>query len=435
MLFVDDDDAQVPDGREDGRARADDDARLAALETPPLVEALARGERRVEDGDRIAEVCAQAAREDGRERDLGDEHHRRAPAPQRLAHGADVDFGFAAARDAVQEEGREGVFVLRLVDGAERALLLVGEAQVVRVGQARAGQRVAPDLAHEDLDEPPPLQRLNRRSARRGRVEQLGEEHLAASGEEGFDNLLLCRRQGARAGGVVVGGGEEADGLSPLGARLRAALPVRDGDPARARQLARGLGGARLPQLARRLAQRRRAVRRHGQLQQAPLRGRGLTLGQARQLVAPLGRDGDDLIDARVETRGQRRLQDLAPRRGVVVADPARNLQHLGRQQRLGVEQFFGLFNLSLFEAERGVQLFVERDDVAGRQRPPEGDEQARADACVNAQREGQAVSERLREPERERHLRVERAAVGSGVPACGVVCRCELGASHGELR
>ena len=134
---------------------------------------------------------------------------------------------------------------------------------------------------------------------------------------------------------------------------------------------------------------------------------------QSRQLVAPRVRDGDDLFDGGVEARGQRGLQDFAPRRGVVVAYPARYLYGLGREHRLGVEEFFGLLQLRIFEAERGVEFVVKRDDVAGRQRAPERDEQARAHARVLAKRERQPVSEGLREPERERHLGVERGGGG----------------------
>ena len=44
MLLVDDDQAQIPDGREDGRAGADDYPRLAGRERQPAVEALAFAE-------------------------------------------------------------------------------------------------------------------------------------------------------------------------------------------------------------------------------------------------------------------------------------------------------------------------------------------------------------------------------------------------------
>ena len=52
----------------------------------------------------------------------------------------------------------------------------------------------------------------------------------------------------------------------------------------------------------------------------------------------------------------------------------------------------------------------MERDDVAGQELAPEGDEQARADARVIAQREREAVGEGLREPLGKRDLGVEGA-------------------------
>src|SRR5205085_5715477 len=97
----------------------------------------------------------------------------------------------------------------------------------------------------------------------------------------------------------------------------------------------------------------------------------------------------------------------LAPGRGVVVADPARNLQNLRRQQGLGVQQLLRLFNLRLREAQLRVQTFVERDDVAGQELPPERDEQARADASLLAQGERQAVGESRCESKGEGDLRV----------------------------
>ena len=90
VLLVDDDQAEVADRGEDGRARADADARLAAAQAPPLVVALAGGEGRVEDGEAVAEPGAEAGHRLRREADLGDEDDRaagRAPAPPRPRPG------------------------------------------------------------------------------------------------------------------------------------------------------------------------------------------------------------------------------------------------------------------------------------------------------------------------------------------------------------
>ena len=51
VLFIHDDEAERIDGREDGRARADDDARAALADLVPFVVAFAGGEMAVQHGD------------------------------------------------------------------------------------------------------------------------------------------------------------------------------------------------------------------------------------------------------------------------------------------------------------------------------------------------------------------------------------------------
>ena len=70
VLFVDDDEAEVGDGREDGRARADDDARFAAADAMPLLGALVRRERGVEQRDLVAEGGVELRGHGGRQADL-----------------------------------------------------------------------------------------------------------------------------------------------------------------------------------------------------------------------------------------------------------------------------------------------------------------------------------------------------------------------------
>ena len=61
------------DGREDGGAGADDDAGFAAADAMPLLGALVRRERGVQQGDLGAEGVMQLRGHGGREADLGDE--------------------------------------------------------------------------------------------------------------------------------------------------------------------------------------------------------------------------------------------------------------------------------------------------------------------------------------------------------------------------
>ncbi len=61
MLFIDDDEAQIFDRREDGRAGADDDARFAAADAIPLLGALVGRERGVQQRHAVAEGASATA--------------------------------------------------------------------------------------------------------------------------------------------------------------------------------------------------------------------------------------------------------------------------------------------------------------------------------------------------------------------------------------
>ena len=55
VLLVDEDQAEIGRGREDRRARADDDGRIAATDAPPLLAALFGRERGVQQRDALPE--------------------------------------------------------------------------------------------------------------------------------------------------------------------------------------------------------------------------------------------------------------------------------------------------------------------------------------------------------------------------------------------
>ncbi len=139
VLLVDDDQAEVVQRREDGRARADADARLAAAQALPFVVALAVGEGRVQDREAVAEPRPEARDRLRRQADLGDQHDRPLAARQRRLDRGEVDLGLARAGDAVQQllARRPGFAVERGDDALDRGLLL--------------GQQLGPAAAGADL--------------------------------------------------------------------------------------------------------------------------------------------------------------------------------------------------------------------------------------------------------------------------------------------
>ena len=137
VLLVHADQAEPFHRGEDGRARADDDARLAAGDPLALVAPLGVPERGMEDRDPVAEAGPEPADGLGREPDLGDEHDRaQAPLQRRLAR-LEIDLGLAAPGRAVQEEVGAEPLVHRADDAADRVLLRLAERR--RAGLAAEG--------------------------------------------------------------------------------------------------------------------------------------------------------------------------------------------------------------------------------------------------------------------------------------------------------
>ena len=56
------------------------------------------------------EVSAESSRKNRSQRNLRDKHHRPTAASQRRAHGPNVNFSFATAGNAVQQERRKRTF-------------------------------------------------------------------------------------------------------------------------------------------------------------------------------------------------------------------------------------------------------------------------------------------------------------------------------------
>jgi len=111
VFLVDDDEAGVFDGGEDGGSGADDDAGFASADAVPFVESFALGEVGVKNGDLVDEFV-EAGFETldglGGEGDFGDEDDDLFAKIESSPGGLEVDFGFAGTGDAV-EQNRSGL--------------------------------------------------------------------------------------------------------------------------------------------------------------------------------------------------------------------------------------------------------------------------------------------------------------------------------------
>ncbi len=128
VFLVHDDQADVAQRREYGRARSHAHPCLATAQAVPLVVALALAQGRVHHGHDVAEPGLEAPHGLGRERDLGHEHDRPAPRRQRRLHRPQVHLGLARAGHAMKQElavtgggqGRQDRVQGRLLIGRQR---------------------------------------------------------------------------------------------------------------------------------------------------------------------------------------------------------------------------------------------------------------------------------------------------------------------------
>ena len=131
MLLVDDHEPDVAHRREDRRARADDDPRLAAGDAVALVAPLGLAECRVEDRDGVPESLPEPADRLRREGDLRHEHDRSEPSGECRLAGLEVHLGLAAPGRADEEEVRR--------TGARRARPRSARSPPLAPASARSG--------------------------------------------------------------------------------------------------------------------------------------------------------------------------------------------------------------------------------------------------------------------------------------------------------
>ena len=217
MLFVDDDQAELRQWCENGRARADHHVHLAPADAVPLVVPLAVGQPAVLDRDAAAARRVERSHHGRRQGDLGHEHQHTAPLPPHVSGQLQVDGGLPAPRHAVQQRDTEP-FLRRPGGQAAQRRPLLGR-QLHRPGAAGI---VHPVLCGERITlDPPPFNRHQAaagkpaHAVRRNAVSgQLGRGEPGRGRREQRQRAALARaeRRGRTAPGNPVSRRGKADG-------------------------------------------------------------------------------------------------------------------------------------------------------------------------------------------------------------------------------
>ncbi len=105
MLLIDNDKPKVGERGKEGGAGADDHLGLTSADALPLIKTLTICQAAVEDGDSITETGEKIPFNLGGESNFRHEDQDIAAFSQGQGCGPQIDFGLAAAGDAVLEEG------------------------------------------------------------------------------------------------------------------------------------------------------------------------------------------------------------------------------------------------------------------------------------------------------------------------------------------
>src|SRR4029453_5739142 len=129
MFLIDDDETETGNRCEHRRASADDDIDFSMTNLLPLRPAFRLGESAVKHADLLREASMESIQKLRCQGDFGNQNKTFSAKFFGSLHRADVNFGFAAASDAVQQESFEAGHFDSTFDCAERVVLLGGQVK------------------------------------------------------------------------------------------------------------------------------------------------------------------------------------------------------------------------------------------------------------------------------------------------------------------
>ena len=107
VFFIDNDESQAFERREDGTARPDGDPRPAGMNFVPFIVALAFGQMAVQHGDRVlrfGKTAFETLHRLGRKRNFRDENNRTASPFERGTNCLQINFSLPTAGNAMEQD-------------------------------------------------------------------------------------------------------------------------------------------------------------------------------------------------------------------------------------------------------------------------------------------------------------------------------------------
>ena len=243
LLLIQHDEAQILQGGKHSGAGANHHPGLPRLDALPLVVPLPCSQGGVEDGHLLPEMGGEQPHKLGSQGDLGHQHQGGAAPPERLVDQFQIDLGFSAAGDAVEQSGGGLVLGGQGVEAVKGGLLLVVEH---RLGQPLHLLHLHPavDLPFFQGDDPALDQSAEGGRAGPGEIAQF----LGGGFPNGAQQLHHCVLHG---GGPPPGGGliQGLLGRNGQGGHLLGLVPhpplgagLQGDDPLVPQQLEGGIG-------------------------------------------------------------------------------------------------------------------------------------------------------------------------------------------------
>ena len=318
MLLVDDDEPEVGEGQEQRRARPHHQPRVAARHREPRPPPRRLRHPRVPLRGPGAEARLDPVEELDRERDLGQEHQRLPPAPQRLGDRLEIDLGLPRPGDPLEQRRRIAPRPHRRAQRLGRRALRRRQRPRRDVGvEPREGRVARRRLPHQHALRLEPLDHP-RRDARERRELHRRQPEVAVLGEGREHPRRAPQSSGrARSPNAARAAAPRAAPRGPAPASRGAASPAAASACSRRR-------GRETPASPARAAARR-----------APARSPGASPPRSRPNPRPRPRPSTRRGPSGTSTRSPRATP---PSGGAVVEEPVEALGRHHRHRRAGRE-------------------------------------------------------------------------------------------------